>query len=179
MQSRFLFAVPFLVALTAQPILGQNQTPRLSAAEAIIDAGPAPQESAGSRHWRPLPPPTNLKVLPTDIGHQDLMKIMRAYTGALGVDCDFCHATNKKTHELDFASDAKDDKGMARTMMAMTHAINQQFMSEIDDPDAMPADKHVVCGTCHRGRSMPAHFMPKPESREHPQPAHGAGQKPE
>jgi hypothetical protein len=175
MLSRFFFAVAFVVVLAAQPLVGQNPIPASAAQQ---DAGPAPQESAASaRKWRPLPKPTNLKVLSNDIAPRDLMKIMHSYEAALGVECSFCHAANKQTHRLDFASDAKDDKGMARTMMAMTHTINEQFMSQINDPDAMPADKHVTCGTCHRGHSMPAHFTAKPE--QHHEPAAGTGQKPQ
>ncbi len=179
MPSRFFLAVVFAAILVVQPLSGQNQTPPTSGAGAIQDAGPAPQESPAWQR-RPLPKPTNLKVLPKDITPQELMRTMRAYAGALGVECNFCHAVNPQTHKLDFASDAKDDKGIARTMIAMTHTINEQFMSQVNDPDAMPADKHVTCGTCHRGHSMPAHFMPSPEHRQHP-PAAGAAadQKPQ
>lgn len=176
MLSRFFFAVTFVVALAVQPLFGQNLIP---ASRALEDAGPVPAENAGARQHRTLPTPTNLKVLQKDISTQDLMKIMRAYSGALGVECNFCHAANKQTHKLDFASDAKDDKGMARTMMAMTHTINEQFMSQINDPDAMPADKHVVCGTCHRSHTMPAHFVPPPEEHHRRAPAAGAEQKPQ
>lgn len=177
MQSRFLFAVAFVLVLTTQPLISQNQNPPVPAS--VQDAGPAPQESAAhARQRRTLPKPTNLKVLPKDISPEDLIKAMRGYSAALGVECNFCHAANPQTHKLDFASDEKDDKGMARTMIAMTRTINQQYMSQINDPDAMPSDKHVVCGTCHRGHSMPEHFMPKPE-QHHQAPAAGNDQKPQ
>lgn len=173
MHSRSLFAVAFVLALATQPLLSQNQNPPAPGSGAVEDAGPAPQEGANAR-WqgRPLPKPTNLKVLPRDISPQDLLKTMRAYAGALGVECNFCHAVNPQTHKLDFASDARDDKGIARTMILMTRTINQQFMSQVHDPDAMPADKTVTCGTCHRGHSMPMHFVPPPEQRRRP--AHNA-----
>lgn len=122
---------------------------------------------AGEHH--PLPKPTNLKVLPKNISPEDLMKTMHSYSGALGVHCDFCHEIDKQTHKANFASDAKPDKAIARTMIAMTQEINSRFMSQINDPDAMPADKTVTCGTCHRGNTMPKQFTPKPE----PPHAHG------
>ena len=176
---RSLFTVAFAVVLASQPLLGQNQNPPASGSGAIQDAGPAPQENpAIARQRRPLPQPTNLKVLPKDITPQELMRTMRAYAGALGVKCAFCHAVNPQTHKLDFASDSKDDKGIARTMILMTHTINAQFMSQVNDPDAMPEDKHVTCGTCHRGHTMPEHFMPRPETRQNPQEAPDADQKP-
>jgi hypothetical protein len=137
----------------------------------VQDAGPAAPQSQNDAHpRRPLPKPVNLKVLPKNIAPEELVKIMRGYAGALGVECNFCHATNPQTHKLDFPSDAKDDKGIARTMIAMTHTINEQYMSQVHDPDAMPADTHVTCGTCHRGHSMPEHFTPPPEQHHRPQP---------
>ena len=110
-----------------------------------------------------MPKPTNLQVLPKDISTDDLMKQMRGFSQALGVQCTFCHAMDKQTHKLNFAADTKEDKGFARTMIAMTQDINSKFMTQINDPDAKPVDKTVTCGTCHRGNTMPAPFTPKPE----------------
>jgi hypothetical protein len=110
-----------------------------------------------------MPKPTNLQVLPKDISTDDLIKLMRGYSQALGVHCNFCHEVNEQTHKPNFAADTKEDKGFARTMIAMTQEINTKFMTQINDPDAMPADKTVTCGTCHRGNKMPAPFTPKPE----------------
>jgi thioredoxin reductase len=126
------------LALSALPLLGQDAPP------------------AGAKHA--MPKPTNLTVLPKDISSPDLMALMRGYTKALGVECEFCHAEDPATHRLNFASDAKEDKGTARTMIAMTNEINKKYMSTVKDPDAKPADKTVTCGTCHRGNSMPAPF---------------------
>jgi hypothetical protein len=122
----------------------------------------APPAAAPPQH-HPLPKPTNLQVLPKDISPDDLMKRMHAYSGALGVHCDFCHEVDKQTHKPNFASDAKPDKAIARTMIAMTQEMNSRFMSQVNDPDATPVDKTVTCGTCHRGNTMPAPFTPKPE----------------
>jgi hypothetical protein len=86
------------------------------------------------------------------------MSMMRGYTKALGVECEFCHAEDPQTHRPNFASDAKPEKATARTMISMTMEINKKYMSTIKDPDAKPEDKTVTCGTCHRGNSMPAPF---------------------
>jgi hypothetical protein len=119
---------------------------------------------------RPLPKPTNLQVLPKDIAPEDLVKIMRGYAGSLGVECNFCHAAVPGQRRLDFASDAKEDKGIARIMIQMTQEINKTYMLQVKDPDAMPEDKHVTCGTCHRGHQMPEHFVPPPEEHHGPPP---------
>src|SRR5689334_1415162 len=92
--------------------------------------GPPP----GAHH---APAPKNLKILPPE----HLMETMRAFTVALGVKCDFCHAQG------DFASDEKHNKEVARMMLTMSHEINAKF------PDGK---MHVTCYTCHRGAEEPA-----------------------
>src|SRR5579872_705141 len=74
-------------------------------------------------------PKHNLKVLPKDISHDDLDKIMDEWKAALGVKCGFCHApsADSTSHRLDFASDAKPEKNMARYMYKMTGKINKKF----------------------------------------------------
>ncbi|HEX4007761.1 MAG TPA: c-type cytochrome [Acidobacteriaceae bacterium] len=152
MQSRLFLAALLGAALAAgAPALFSQQTP----APGAPAAAPAP-----AHHW---PKPTNLKVLPKDTTPEQLHKIMDGIAGSLGVHCSFCHVQNKQTHHMDFASDAKPDKNIARIMMRMTGTINQQYMTQVHDPDAMPEDKHVTCGTCHRGHKMPEHFVPPPE----------------
>ena len=132
------------------------------------DAAPAPQHpSPQSRPRRPMPKPTNLQVLPKNIAVPDLLAMMRGFTGALGVECEFCHATDPVTHKPNFASDANPDKAIARTMIAMTRDINAKYMSQVKDPDATLADKTVTCGTCHRGNSMPAPFTATAKPGQH------------
>jgi len=97
---------------------------------------------------------------------------MRGYSAALGVHCNFCHEVDEKTHHANFASDAKPDKAIARTMIAMNQEINSKFMTQIHDPDAMPADKTVSCSTCHRGNTMPQQFVPKSEDQHGSMPMH-------
>ena len=126
-----------------------------------------PPAAPGPHHEMTLPNPVNLKVLPRDTSPQDLMKIMRGYSQALGVHCNFCHVINEQTHRPDFASDEKPEKNTARTMITMTNEINEKFMSQIHDPDAAPDQKTVQCSTCHRGHSMPMPFKAPPEHEGH------------
>jgi len=101
-------------------------------------------------------PKRNLKVLPKDISHDDLEKVMDTWKAALGVKCNFCHSPSKDStsRKLDFASDAKPEKDIARHMFRMTAKINKKYFSfEKDDKGAtIPA---ISCVTCHRGNPHP------------------------
>lgn len=134
-------------------------------------ATPPPRPAHRPMHPK-FPRPTNLQVLPKNISDKQLIATMDAFRHALGVECSFCHAENTKTHQLDFASDTKPDKTIARTMIRMTETINTQYLSTIHDPDATPAEKTVTCGTCHRGHTMPVPFVaPKTGAKHPPMPA--------
>lgn len=164
MQSRLVIAAIFATSLAfaSQSLYSQDAPDSQSASQ-------APAAGQGNPR-RPLPKPVNLQVLPKNIAPEELVRMMRGISGALGVECNFCHAPNPKGRGLDFASDAKPDKAMARIMMRMTKNINENFMTQIHDPDATAMDKHVSCGTCHRGHSMPEHFVPPPEQHHGPPP---------
>ena len=60
----------------------------------------------------------NLKVLPKNINDKELDSVMHIFTRGLGVKCNFCHAENAEK-KLDYASDAKPEKNIARKMMKM------------------------------------------------------------
>ena len=107
-----------------------------------------------------MPKPTNLQVLPKNISSQDLMATMHGFTRDLGVHCTFCHVEDNRTHHPDFASDAKPEKSSARIMMRMTQDINAKYLAQLPDHGEM---MKVSCGTCHRGQSTPAEFIPAPE----------------
>jgi hypothetical protein len=99
--------------------------------------------------------PENLKVLPKDISPANLDSIMSGYCKALGVGCDFCHAKNKTNNiELDFVSDDKPEKEIARHMMRMTEMINKDFFNYkiTYTADELMA---VACLTCHQGNPRP------------------------
>ncbi len=171
MQKKLFFTGIFSAALVLSVPSLRAQTPP--------QAGPPP---AMHDHHGPMPKPTNLQVLPKDISPDDLMKIMHGFAGSLGVKCSFCHVIDMQTHHPNFASDAKPEKQIARTMMRMTHEINETYLAKVTVPDAKPDQTHVSCGTCHRGQAIPAAFVPPPE-HEHGMhggiPPAGAPPKPE
>ena len=99
----------------------------------------------------------NLQVLPKDIPREQLLNTMRSFTRALGVKCNACHvvtATEPK-EQLDFASDAKDEKRTARTMLRMTQDINRNWMARVAANAPAQDRPNVTCWTCHRGKPEP------------------------
>jgi hypothetical protein len=93
----------------------------------------------------------NLKVLPKDISSKDLQEIMADdFEDGLGVSCGFCHANAKDGHGLDFVSDAKPEKEIARAMMRMTIGINKKYF-KIKHPVIGKAGLTVTCNSCHKG----------------------------
>ncbi len=101
----------------------------------------------------------NLKVLPKDISEEALDKIMDNYNFALGVKCGFCHERNDSTKHLDFPSDAKGEKNVARDMMRMTNDLNNKYFN-FNKSKVVP--ETVSCITCHRQNAMPvADTMPQ------------------
>lgn len=107
--------------------------------------------------------PVNLKVLPKNISHEELDKIMHGYKQALGVKCNFCHAASKTDpKKLDFASDEKEEKETARDMMRMTKRINKKFFKGGTDEKGQPM-MTVTCYTCHHGNEEPGKM---PEEKE-------------
>jgi hypothetical protein len=97
----------------------------------------------------------NLKVLPEDISSKDLQQIMADdFEDGLGVSCGFCHANAKDSHRLDFVSDAKPEKEIARAMMRMTLGINRKYF-QIKHPLIGNAGLTINCTTCHKGRAFP------------------------
>ena len=101
------------------------------------------------------PKPTNLKVLPKNISHDDLIATMKGFSKALGVRCTECHVTTDKgtaEHpDFDFASDAKPEKDVAREMYKMVNAINHKYISKMGDKKL----DQINCVTCHRGSMKP------------------------
>ncbi len=125
--------------------------------------GPDLNSSAGIMAGMPAAPgpeehkPHNLKVLPRNIRHDELKKVMEGFKNGLGVKCGFCHAKNASdsTH-LDFASDAKPEKDVARGMMKMAMKINRKYFHDSKDDDGKPVT--VSCYTCHHGHHDPETF---------------------
>jgi hypothetical protein len=98
---------------------------------------------------------TNLQVLPKDISPAIMNKIMVGeFEDALGVSCNFCHASNKDGDGLDYASDAKPEKKIARQMLRMTLNLNHDYF-KIDSAMVGTANIVVTCNTCHKGDTFP------------------------
>lgn len=94
----------------------------------------------------------NLKVLPKDIGKDELRALMKGWNNALGVKCNFCHVQSlDDPKKLNYASDAKPEKEMARSMYKMTAKINKKYFGH--EKGALP---EVSCNTCHGGKKEPA-----------------------
>jgi hypothetical protein len=102
----------------------------------------------------------NLKVLPPNISHDQLIATMRFFARSLGVKCNHCHVENPadSKEQYDFPSDAKPEKSVARTMIGMANRINSDYISHLNRQA-----ETVTCFTCHRGHSIPE-STPPPES---------------
>jgi hypothetical protein len=74
---------------------------------------------------------------------------MQFIAASLGVDCAYCHNTEK------YEADDKRTKATARQMMAMTAKINK---------DNFNGRLQVTCETCHRGSNRPVSVPPVLES---------------
>lgn len=86
----------------------------------------------------------NLQVLPFT-KKQDVVDFMKkVVVPGLGVKCKFCH------EPMDFSSDKKKNKLIAREMIKMTRGINLNTMKKLEFHD-------VTCFTCHAGNEHPSH----------------------
>lgn len=108
----------------------------------------------------------NLQVLPKDVPRDTLVAMMRGFTMALGVRCQFCHVEREPAagaptgpgaggpfQNFTFKADDKDNKKIARVMLRMMDSINTKFLVSIPNRDDPPTN--VNCATCHRGLSKP------------------------
>ena len=97
----------------------------------------------------------NLKILPKDISERRLDSIMKSFTAAMNVKCNFCHVRDTATKQFDYASDAKKHKLVTREMMEMTEKINEKYFG-LDEIWKKPnVSLHVSCYTCHNGKPEP------------------------
>ena len=101
----------------------------------------------------------NLQVLPKDITRPQLIATMRNIAGSLGVRCTHCHVGPDDLQGMDFATDEKPSKQIARTMLRMTRAINADFVKTLPASDS--ARQEVTCITCHRRETKPPRPLPE------------------
>lgn len=102
----------------------------------------------------------NLKVFPKDIPRDSLLGIMRGFTTALGVNCQFCHVTEPAPagapgprERLRPALDDKQTKLTARFMLHMVRSLNDSVLPALDKRHT-PAIR-ITCATCHHGSPLP------------------------
>jgi len=82
-----------------------------------------------------------------DVPSLQIMPTMRVISASLGVECEFCHVTDRSAPTQKWE--------VSRQMMSMTQALNQRSFA------GQPA---VTCYTCHRGSST-AVAAPVPTGR--------------
>jgi hypothetical protein len=130
----------------------------------------------------------NLKILPKDISKDGLDSVMHHFTASLGVKCNYCHVRMEAERKMDFASDAKPEKLIARKMMLMSIGINTTYFKEIEEEMSKKKDfdstaeritidgdsvknmlSYVTCFTCHHGDPHPQ-TKPPMEHHEGPMP---------
>jgi len=113
-----------------------------------VIAAPAEAQSSASA-------PRNLKVLPADLSRDSVVKIMRRqFASGLGVSCNFCHgAPNVPFDSIDYASDERPTKLLAREMYKMMNRINGELLPAIPGRGTPPIQ--LECITCHRGATRP------------------------
>lgn len=101
---------------------------------------------------------TNLQYFPKDIKRDDLMQTMRGFSFNVGVRCEYCHAAKDSDppEKRDYASDEKDAKKIARTMLRMVDAINQETIAKLPSQ----TQNRVSCVTCHHGLAKPKGIAP-------------------
>jgi len=97
----------------------------------------------------------NLKVLPGDIEQRALIDMMRGFTGALDVRCQYCHVGEEgmPLDSFNFTSDDKRTKRTARLMIQMVRRINDSTLAQIPERPASAVE--ATCWTCHRGLARP------------------------
>ncbi len=88
---------------------------------------------------------TELKGTPAD----QLLPAMQVISASLGVECSFCHVQGKMD------ADDKPAKKTARSMIAMTLAINK---------NSFAGRQEVTCYSCHHGSEHPAGVPPVMDS---------------
>ena len=102
-------------------------------------------------------PHKNLKVLSKDISDDQLETVMYSFERQLGVTCLYCHVSTKNVtpQRVDFASDEKPEKKIAREMLKMTLKINKKYFNTNVDRKVNEVKPIVWCKTCHRGYPVP------------------------
>jgi len=114
--------------LAAAVILGMCAAAGVAAAQQPAQAPAAAATGEPSR---------TIHVL-TDVPRDQILATMRVISASLGVECEFCHESNRTLNT--------EKKDAARKMMTMTLALNKASFG---------AQNRITCYTCHRGSNNP------------------------
>jgi tetratricopeptide (TPR) repeat protein len=101
-------------------------------------------------------PYENLKHFSKDISRDSLFVIMRGFTYALGVNCQYCHVEETQANgrpRLRPGLEDKAEKQTARFMLAMTDTLNRVTLAAL--PKRHTPAVSISCVTCHRGSPIP------------------------
>lgn len=127
----------------------------------------------GTFAFSPAPPPgeheNNLKFLPKDISHDELMDVMHSFEAATGMNCGDCHAHSATDpNKMDWAADTKH-KQTTIDMMKMVQELNKQYFGVDGDfkTNYLQSQYKVTCNSCHNGHDEPNNMVtiPIPEKR--------------
>ena len=117
-------------------------------------AAPAPALAQGGGQQQPY---ENLKYFSKDTPRDSLLTIMRGFTYALGVNCQYCHVEEPAAQpngrpRLRPGLEDKVEKQKARFMLAMTDTLNRVTLAAVPQRHA---EVRINCVTCHRGSPVP------------------------
>ena len=131
---------------------GMRRISFVIAAGLVISAAPA---TCSAQAAQAAPKLENIRYFPHDITRDSLIQIMRGFSFALSVRCQYCHAGGDgiSFEGVSFSSDEKIAKQKARAMLQMTDSINQKLLALI--PGRRNPPVQVTCTTCHRGSAVP------------------------
>ena len=98
---------------------------------------------------------TNLQYLSPDISRDSLLTVMRKFSFALGVRCQYCHVGGDgiSFEGVRFESDEDPDKRKARFMLRLVDNLNRQVLPLMPNRDDPPL--RMECKSCHRGQAKP------------------------
>jgi hypothetical protein len=142
------------VTATHEVLMNRLQILLASALVALTTSLAAAQTAATTTGGQAPPQPmTNLQVIPKDTPRPQVIATMQSITGALGVQCNYCHVQEGRGGRNDMASDEKPTKKAARGMMLLTRDINAKLPEAVGK--SADAATRVGCATCHRGVAIP------------------------
>ena len=139
----------------------------LTASTVVFAQAPAGGPPQGQRP--PQPPPSNLKVLPKDMTRQQVIVIMHAWEGELGVECEYCHAKDTTTGRLKLRLRRQPHQGPC----PRHDEDDQGYRRGLPDPVGRPQTRRLRRRLRHlpprHGKAPSIH----PRNPRAPRPSHG------